>query len=91
MEFEWDENKARQNLAKHKIDFVDAIRVFLDPFRIETIDEREDYLEMRLKVMGKVRSVLLVVIYTEREQKCRIISARRATKNERRIYENYSS
>jgi uncharacterized DUF497 family protein len=54
MDFEWDENKARANLAKHKLDFTAAIRVFLDPFRLEAIDDRQDYQETRFKVIGKV-------------------------------------
>lgn len=79
MEFEWDDNKARQNLAKYQIDFVDAIRIFLDPYRLEMVDEREDYEEMCLKVIGRVSTPVLIVIYTETNRKYRIILARRST------------
>ena len=60
LNFEWDERKAQANLAKHKIDFGDALGVFLDPFRLETIDDREDYQETRFKVIGQVDELTLV-------------------------------
>ena len=88
MDFEWDETKARVNLAKHQIDFADALAVFLDPFRLETIDDRENYQETRFKVIGQVDEVTLVVIYTKRGEKFRLISARRANRRERKTYEN---
>lgn len=91
MDFEWDENKVRANLAKHKIDFADALGVFLDPFRLETIDDREDYQETRFKVIGQVDELTLVVIYTERGEKFRLISARRANRRERKAYENHKT
>jgi hypothetical protein len=77
MDFEWDDNKALSNFAKHKIDFSDAIRIFLDPFRLEAVDERQDYQETRFQVIGQVSGVTLVVIYTQRGEKFRLISARR--------------
>ena len=49
MEFEWDDAKAPLNLARHRIDFLDAIEVFLDPFRLELEDDRAEYGELRLK------------------------------------------
>ena len=78
---EWDDNKAELNWKKHKIYFEDAAYVFLDDDRIEDYDEYED----RWQVIGKVRGIL-VVIYTERGEKYRIISARYATTEEEDKY-----
>jgi uncharacterized DUF497 family protein len=85
MEIEWDNNKAASNLIKHKIDFEDAKNIFLDPNRLEREDKR-DYNETRIQVIGIVNQVVLFVVYTKRNGKNRIISARRANKNERRQY-----
>lgn len=85
MEIEWDNNKAASNLIKHKIDFEDAKNIFLDPNRLEREDKR-DYDETRIQVIGIVNKVVLFVVYTKRNGKNRIISARRANKNERRQY-----
>ena len=87
MLFEWDEEKAAVNLKKHGVDFRDAVRVFLDPFRIEFYDAAHSIDEDRYNTIGKVREVLFVV-YTERGPKARIISARKATPTERRIYDD---
>jgi uncharacterized DUF497 family protein len=85
MEIEWDNNKAASNLIKHKIDFEDAKNIFLDPNRIEREDKR-DYDEIRIQVIGMVNQVILFVVYTKRNGTHRIISARRANKNEQRQY-----
>ncbi|MFM6322281.1 MAG: BrnT family toxin [Microcystis panniformis] len=85
MEIEWDNNKAASNLIKHKIDFEDAKNIFLDPNRLEREDKR-DYDETRIQVIGIVNQVVLFVVYTKRNGRYRIISARRANKNERRQY-----
>jgi uncharacterized DUF497 family protein len=85
MEIEWDNNKAASNLIKHKIDFEDAKNIFLDPNRLEREDKR-DYDEARIQVIGIVNQVVLLVVYTKRNGRYRIISARRANKNERRQY-----
>jgi uncharacterized DUF497 family protein len=85
MEIEWDNNKAASNLIKHKIDFEDAKNIFLDPNRLEREDQR-DYNETRIQVIGIVNQVVLLVVYTKRNGRYRIISARRANKNERRQY-----
>jgi uncharacterized DUF497 family protein len=85
MEIEWDNNKAASNLIKHKIDFEDAKNIFLDPNRLEREDKR-DYDETRIQVIGIVNQVVLFVVYTQRNGRYRIISARRANKNERRQY-----
>ena len=86
MEFGWDENKAVANLAKHEISFEYATRVFLDPYRLEQEDLVEYEEEMRHRVIGMVDNRVLLVIYTERLSRTRIISARRATRHERRKY-----
>jgi uncharacterized DUF497 family protein len=85
VEIEWDNNKAASNLIKHKINFEDAKNIFLDPNRLEREDKR-DYDETRIQVIGIVNQVVLFVVYTKRNGKNRIISARRANKNERRQY-----
>ena len=85
MEIEWDNNKAASNLIKHKIDFEDGKNIFLDPNRLEREDKR-DYNEARIQVIGIVNQVVLFVVYTKRNGRYRIISARRANKNERRQY-----
>ena len=89
MEFEWDENKNSINLAKHKIDFADAVHVFLDGSRIEREDTRHDYGESRFQTIGETRYGVLFVIYTERDPSgnIRLISARKANSRERKAYE----
>lgn len=82
---EWDDNKAELNWKKHKIYFEDAAYVFLDEKRFEDYDELHSDYEDRWKVVGKVRDVL-VVIYTERGEKYRLISARYANKHEEDEY-----
>ena len=86
MEFEWDENKAAANLIKHGIPFEYAARVFLDPYRLEEEDLGEYEEEVRHRVIGMVDDRVLLVVYTERFSRFRIISARRATRHERRKY-----
>ena len=85
MEIEWDNNKAASNSIKHKIDFEDAKNIFLDPNRLQREDKR-DYDETRIQVIGIVNQVVLFVVYTKRNGRYRIISARRANKNEQRQY-----
>lgn len=85
-EFEWDDDKAVSNRAAHGVSFGVAREVFRDPFALEWIDEREDYGEDRYVVVGIARSQLLYVAYTMRNERIRIISARRAEPHERRLY-----
>lgn len=87
MKFEWDEEKNRINKIKHDgISFEYAVRVFLDEKRIEWYDVNHSTLaEDRWNAIGMVHDVLFVV-YTERGERTRIISARRATKEEEREY-----
>ena len=89
MQFEWDPHKATTNFRKHRIRFETAIRVFLDPHRIETLDDTDDYGEERWKTIGLVEPDLLVVIYTFRgdnDQIIRMISARKAETYEKEQY-----
>ena len=83
--FEWDEEKNRLNKQKHKVSFDTAARVFSDPFFVECPDETHSDEELRYKVIGMVNSLLLVIC-TDREEATRIISARKADGEERRLY-----
>ena len=82
MRFEWDESKARANRRKHGIDFRDAARVFEDPAASHSIDDAIDYDEERAQAVGIVDGVTLVIIYVERVERIRLVSARKATKRE---------
>lgn len=82
--FEWDDNKRIINLEKHGLDFIDAIDVFYDDERIETQIEKSG--EQRYITIGMVNEVILLVVYTKRGRKKRIISARIASKKERLEY-----
>ena len=89
MDFEWDDAKAATNLRKHRVSFEDAVLVFLDSNRIETLDGREAYGEDRWKTVGLVEPALLAVVYTVRGSSAeiiRIISARKADNHERKAY-----
>jgi uncharacterized protein len=86
--FEWDENKAKSNLRKHKVGFTEAVTVFDDAFSITISDPDHSIGESRFIDIGMSnKNHLLVVVYTEREEQIRIISARQATAPERRKYE----
>jgi hypothetical protein len=85
-EFEWDPGKVASNLRVHGITFPYASRVFLDPFRQQQIDNREEYDEERWIVLGRVDEWILMVVYTLRGSNFRLISARKANRNETEIY-----
>jgi uncharacterized DUF497 family protein len=85
MEFEWYSEKERINVERHGIDLETVKRVFDDPFRITQYDEAHSGLEDRWQVLGYSGDVLFVV-YTERGEVTRIITAREAEPEERRIY-----
>ena len=85
MLFEWDEEKNAANLRKHGITFEDAVAVFDDENRIEWYDAAHSETEDRYNTIGWVRGVLFVV-YTERRERIRMISARKATPQERSLY-----
>lgn len=85
MEYEWDEAKRLSNLRKHGIDFNDVPFVFnSDTVTVE--DNRYGYGEQRFVMFGLLQGRIIVVVYTERDNSIRIISARKATKYEQRIY-----
>ena len=87
LEFEWHEAKAEANFRRHGVSFDLAKTVFEDPFAVELLDDREDHGEDRFVIIGMAEGkVLLFVAYTEREERIRIISARRATQYEQDNY-----
>ncbi len=85
MDFEWDSDKNAANIEKHGIDFEEARRIFDSPIR-RKVDDRRDYGETRFSAIGVVEGLELHVIYTMRGEVCRIISARRARRDEREEY-----
>ena len=85
-DFEWDDDKAAANLRDHRISFEQAAFAFNDPFAVEWIDVREAYGEERIILLGVTSKQILTVVYTERAERIRIISARRATNNEQDHY-----
>jgi uncharacterized DUF497 family protein len=87
LEFEWHDAKAEANFRRHGVSFDLAKTVFKDPFAIEFFDDRQAYGEERFVIIGMAEGkVLLFVAYTEREERIRIISARRATQYEQDDY-----
>ncbi|VXD12664.1 conserved hypothetical protein [Planktothrix serta PCC 8927] len=90
MQFEWDVNKNAQNLKKHGISFEEAQEIF-DGLVFTAIDERFDYgEEIREISIGAIQGVVIVtVVHTERSGIIRIISARKATRQERETYYDY--
>ncbi len=86
MEFEWDERKSAANEAKHDVSFRLAVEIFRGP-RIEIIDLRRDYGEVRVIAVGLSGTRLLRVVYTRRNGVIRIISAWKASKRDRKNFE----
>lgn len=84
--FQWDKAKARENYAKHGVSFEVAREVFKDPFAVELLDDRDSYGEDRFILIGKAEGMVLTVVYTERGDRIRLISARRATRHEQDDY-----
>lgn len=85
LKYEWNEEKAVVNYRKHGILFETAVKVFLDENRIEIYDEEHSHDEDRFITIGMADKVLFVV-YTERHDSIRLISARLASPRERRLY-----
>ena len=81
MEFEWDENKRLANIRKHGIDFID-VEVVFEGDTVTVEDDRFDYGEERFITFGLIEGQVIAVVHTERDNLIRIISARKATKNE---------
>jgi uncharacterized DUF497 family protein len=86
--FQYDPAKAAANLRKHKVSFADAEGVLQDPFAV-TVEDPDAGGERRFVAVGLGSAgELLVVVYSERDDECRLISARRATRKERKQYES---
>jgi hypothetical protein len=89
--FEWDANKAGVNLAKHAVSFEEAATVFGDPVSITISDPAHSQTEARFIILGRSHhGRLLVVVHTERGDNIRIVSARLASRHERKQYEEAS-
>ena len=88
LNFEWDEKKAKANAAKHGVNFGEAATVFGDRLSLTIPDPAHSQTEERIIILGKSHAgKLLVVVHTERGENLRIISARRASRRERKNYE----
>ena len=88
MKFAWDPRKAKLNLGKHRVSFEEATTAFRDPLSATTPDPDHSSSEHRFVTFGvSSRGKLLTISHTERGESIRIINARRATKEERKIYE----
>ena len=88
LQFDWDDGKAKTNLRKHDISFAEAISVFFDPFSITIDDPDHSADEERFVDIGMSdRGRPLVVVYTERGARIRLISCRKASSDERKFYE----
>lgn len=85
--FELDETKRRANILKHGVDPIEAAEIFAG-FFISRIDRRTDYGEVRFAALGYVGEIAYVVVYTQRGDKIRLISARRAGSKEIERYQN---
>lgn len=83
MEFEWDENKNHINIIKHKINFFDARKIFKGQTIVTCTDRMG---EIRYVAIGEMDGYIIAVVYTNRLNRIRIISARRARREERRQY-----
>ena len=85
MRLEWDETKRRSNIRNHEIDFVVVERVLAGE-TITFLDDRFDYGERRFRTYGLLDEKVVVVTHTEADEVIRVISVRKATKNEERVY-----
>jgi uncharacterized DUF497 family protein len=84
-QFEWDPKKNRANRQKHGIDFADAVAIFGRPW-VEGVDERFTHGEPRLIAYGQMSSHVVVVVFCWRDDRRRIISARKATRSESHLF-----
>lgn len=89
MKFDWDENKAKRNVFKHDgVTFQEATTVFDDPYFVVLTDDDHSFEELRYWIIGEsIERRILLVVYTERNNLTWIISARKATKQEKETYE----
>ncbi len=86
MEFEWDEDKRRDAIAKHGVDFRKAVLVFEGP-TLTSIDDRHDYGERRLISIGRAEGEIYVVVHTPRGENTRVITAWKASQRQRAQYQ----
>lgn len=84
--FEWDDEKAAENFRKHSVSFEEAAYALGDPFAVEVIDDRERYAEERIIALAAGKTGILVIIHTDRHERTRIISARKAKRHEQDTY-----
>jgi hypothetical protein len=84
MKFEWDPAKAKANIVRHGVSFDEAQAVFADSHAIELLDDSPS--EERWRLLGRAGPTILLVVYTERGDRVRIISARKASKREQKAY-----
>ena len=85
--FEWDSREARSNLAKHDVAFDEASTIFGDPLSLSVSDSDHSLVEERYVTMGRAfNNKLLIVVHTDRGNNIRIISARHASRRERKFY-----
>lgn len=84
--FEWDPAKAQANMRKHRVPFLMACEVFEDTGRLERPEVSHDYGEERWIAIGRVERAILFVVFTQRGERIRLISARRAARNEQQRY-----
>ena len=84
--FEWDKNKEIENIKKHYVCFTEARFIFNDPFLLIRYDEKHSFSEDRYQILGRVDRILFAVYALRENKRVRLISARLATKAERRIY-----
>ncbi|MEK7830661.1 MAG: BrnT family toxin [Acidobacteriota bacterium] len=89
MKFDWDDKKALRNISKHDgVTFQEATTVFDDPYFVALTDDDHSFDELRYWIIGEsIEGGILLVVYTERNNLTWIISARKATKQEREVYE----
>jgi uncharacterized protein len=89
--FGWEENKNEINIQKHKVDFEEAETVFFDPLALIFDDDAHSSNEIRELIIGhSIKNRILIISFTERSDRIRIISARLITKKERKDYEENS-
>gem|GEM_PF-151848 len=89
MEYEWDQEKAEKNLRKHNVDFADAVTALTDEAALtleDPVSDEERFISVGTDALGRI----LVVVYMWRGERIRLISARKATRSERRQYEGNS-
>ena len=86
LRFEWDERKNQANIEKHGVRFETAILAFYDKNHIERIDEEHSFDEDRYQMLGRAGRDIFFIVYTKRNDKIRLISARYADREERSLY-----